>query len=64
MRLLRRADGYYAQFVLQVERRSEHVPTGAVAGIDVGIAAYVTDSNGQAVANPRFIRFAEARLQR
>jgi putative transposase len=64
VRLVRRADGYYAQFVLQVERRIEHVPTGSAVGIDVGIAAYVTDSDGQAVANPRFIRLAEARLKR
>jgi putative transposase len=64
VRLLRRADGYYAQFVLQGERRIEHVPSGSVVGIDVGIVAHVTDSNGQAVANPRFIRLAEARLKR
>jgi putative transposase len=64
VRLLRRADGYYAQFVLQVERRIEHVPTGSAVGIDVGIAASVTDSDGQAVANPRFICLAEARLKR
>jgi putative transposase len=64
VRLVRRADGYYAQFVLQVERRVSHVPTGSALGIDVGIAAYLTDSDGQAVANPRFIRLAEARLNR
>jgi len=64
VRLLRRADGYYAQFVLQVERRVSHVPTGSALGIDVGIAAYLTDSDGQAVANPRFIQLAEARLKR
>jgi putative transposase len=64
VRLLRRADGFYAQFVLEVERRIEHVPTGSALGIDVGIAASVTDSDGQAVANPRFIRQAEARLKR
>jgi putative transposase len=64
VRLLRRADGYYAQFVLQVERRIEHVPTGSALGIDVGIAAYVTDSAGVTVANPRFIRQAEARLKK
>ena len=64
MRLLRPADGYYAQFVLRIERRIEHVPTGLALGIDVGVAAYVTDSDGHAVANPRFIRLAEARLQR
>ena len=36
VRLLRRADGFYAQFVLQAERHIEHVATGAAAGIDVG----------------------------
>jgi putative transposase len=64
VRLVRRADGYYAQFVLQVERRVSHVPTGVAVGIDVGIAAYLTDSEGQVVANPRFIQHAEARLKR
>jgi putative transposase len=64
VRLVRRADGYYAQFVLHIERRIEHIPSGSAVGIDVGIAAYVTDSDGQAVANPRFIRVAEARLKR
>jgi putative transposase len=64
MRLLRRADSYYAQFILQVKRRVSHVPTGLVLGIDVGIVAYLTDSEGQAVANPRFIRLAETRLKR
>ncbi len=64
VRLLHRADGYYAQFVLQVERRIQHVPSGAALGIDVGIAAYVTDSDGDTVANPRFIQQAEGRLKR
>jgi putative transposase len=64
VRLLRPADGYYAQFVLRIERRIEHVSTGSVLSIDVGIAAYATDSPRQAVANPRFIRLAEARLKR
>jgi putative transposase len=64
LRLLRRADGYYAQFVLQAERRIEHVPSGAAAGSEGGIAVYLTDSDGQGVANPRFIRRAEARLKR
>jgi putative transposase len=62
--LVRRADEYCAQFVLQVERHIQHLSTGSVLGIDVGIAAYVTDSEGQVVANPRFIRLAEARLKR
>jgi len=64
VRLLRRADGSYAQFVLQVDRRIQHAPSGSAVGIDVGIAAYLTDSDGTSVANPRFIRQAEARLKR
>src|SRR5215831_16983768 len=51
VRLLRRADGYYVQFVLQAERRVAHVPTGRVVGIDVGIKVYCMDSDEQAVAN-------------
>jgi putative transposase len=64
VRLIRRADGYYAQVVLQAERRIEHVSTGSVVGIDVGLAAYYTDSENTAVVNPRFIRDAEHRLRR
>jgi putative transposase len=64
VRLLRRADGYYAQFVLEVERHIKHAPSGAAVGIDIGITAYLTDSHGHAIANPRFIRQTEARLKR
>jgi putative transposase len=64
VRLVRRADGHYAQFVLQVERQIEHAPSGSVAGVDVGIAAYLTDSDGNTVANPRFICLTETRLKR
>ena len=64
VRLVKRADGYYGQFAVQSDRHVTHAPTGSVVGIDVGIAAYLTDSNGNAVANPRFIHDAEARLKR
>lgn len=63
VRLLRRADGYYAQFAVAAERRVEHVPTGSRVGIDVGVRAYYTDSDGGAVDNPHFLRRAEQRLQ-
>jgi putative transposase len=64
VRLLKRADGYYAQFVLQVERQVTHPPTGAAVGIDVGIATYLTNSEGNTVPNPRFMHQAETRLKR
>ena len=64
VRLIRRADGYYAQFCLQAQRRREHTPTGKQVGIDVGLKAFYTDSEGNTVENPRHYRKAEKRLKR
>jgi putative transposase len=64
VRLLRRADGYYCQFGVQAERVIEHTPTGKQIGIDVGLKAYYTDSEGHTVENPRHYRKAEKRLKR
>jgi putative transposase len=64
VRLLRRADGYYCQFAVQTHRLIEHEVAGAITGIDVGLNAYYTDSNGNTVANPRHYRRAEKRLKR
>ncbi|EFH84924.1 RNA-guided endonuclease InsQ/TnpB family protein [Ktedonobacter racemifer] len=64
VRLIRRADGYYAQFAVQAERQIEHVPTGKHVGIDVGLKAFSTDSEGAIVENPRHYRKAEKRLKR
>ncbi|GLV54531.1 transposase [Dictyobacter sp. S3.2.2.5] len=63
VRLIRRADGYFCQFAIQAERVVEHAPTGAITGIDVGLNAYYTDSNGNTVENPRYYRKAEKRLK-
>jgi putative transposase len=64
VRLVKRADGYYAQCSVQAERKGEHVATGAHVGIDVGLKEFYTDSNGTTVANPRFLRKAEKKLNR
>jgi putative transposase len=64
VRLVRRADGYYVQFCVQAERHIDHVPTGHHLGIDVGLAAFVTDSGGNAAPNPRYLRTAEGKLRR
>ncbi|EFH90371.1 RNA-guided endonuclease InsQ/TnpB family protein [Ktedonobacter racemifer] len=64
VRLIRGADGYYAQFCIQAQRRVEHVPTGKQVGIDVGLKAFSTDSEGNTVENPRHYRQAEKRLKR
>src|SRR5713226_1506203 len=52
VRLLKRADGYYVQFAVQAERHVEHVPTGLHVGIDMGLKAFLTDSQGHTLANP------------
>jgi putative transposase len=64
VRIIRRADGYYVQFGVRTDRVIVHEITGAVVGIDVGLKAYYTDSNGNTVENPRHYRKAEARLKR
>jgi putative transposase len=62
VRIVRRADGYYAQFCVKADRVIEHVPTGKKIGIDVGLKAYCTDSDGKTVENPRYLRKAEKKL--
>jgi putative transposase len=64
VRLVHRADGYYVQFGVQAERKIEHVSTGSMVGIDMGLKVFYADSNGNSVENPRHYRKAEKRLQR
>jgi putative transposase len=64
VRIVHRADGYYCQFSVQAERVIEHVPTGKAVGIDVGLKAYYTDSEGNTVENPRHYRKTEQKLKR
>ncbi|PHX53787.1 transposase [Tychonema bourrellyi FEM_GT703] len=64
IRIVRRADGYYAQFCINVERKEELVLTGKAIGIDVGLNHFYTDSNGETVANPRYLRKSEKALKR
>ena len=64
VRVVKRADGYYCQFGVQADRHIEHVPTGKQVGIDMGLHAYYTDSEGKTIDNPRFLRKAEKRLKR
>jgi putative transposase len=38
--------------------------TGKTIGLDVGLKEFYTDSNGERVPNPKFLRRGEARLKR
>lgn len=63
VRLVRRADGYYVQFCIKTDRVKPLEPTGSMVGLDVGLADFYTDSNGEKVANPRHLRKSEAKLK-
>jgi putative transposase len=64
VRIIRRADGYFIQFAVDASRRIAHIPTGKHAGIDIGLKAFLTDSDGNTVENPRHLRKAEKKLKR
>ncbi|MEZ2239792.1 MULTISPECIES: transposase [unclassified Microcoleus] len=64
IRVVRRADGYYAQFCINVERTEKVVLTGKAIGIDVGLNHFYTNSDGETVPNPRYLRKSEKSLKR
>jgi putative transposase len=64
VRLVKRADGYYAQFCVDVDRREDLEPSKTTIGLDVGLNHFYTDSNGQTVENPRFLRKSERQLKK
>jgi putative transposase len=64
VRVIRRADGYYAQFCIQHERREEIQPTEQVTALDVGLLYFYTDNRGEKVENPRHLRKSEKALKR
>ncbi|BAZ29859.1 transposase, IS605 OrfB family protein [Cylindrospermum sp. NIES-4074] len=59
VRLVRRADGYYCQFCIDVEVKDIQPLTGNEIGLDVGLESFYTDSNGHQEANPKFLRKVE-----
>ena len=64
VRLVKRADGMYVQFCVQVDRTEQIEPSGTAVGLDVGLKEFYTDSNGEMVENPRFLRKGEKVLKR
>ncbi|MEA5505435.1 transposase [Halotia wernerae UHCC 0503] len=64
VRLVKRADGVYAQFCIDVDRSEDINPTGKTVGLDVGLKEYYTDSDGVMIENPKFLRRGEKVLKR
>ena len=63
VRLVRRDDGYYCQFCIDVEVLDIQPLAGNEIGLDVGIQSFYTDSNGHQEANPKFLRKAESKIK-
>ncbi|NEQ67380.1 MAG: IS200/IS605 family element transposase accessory protein TnpB [Symploca sp. SIO2D2] len=64
VRVLRRHDGYYAQFLIDHQREEEKELTRKQTGLDVGLNHFYTDSEGNKVENPRFLRKDERRIKK
>jgi len=64
IRLVKRVDGYYAQFCIDIDRSEEIEPSKTTIGLDVGLNQFYTDSNGQTIENPRFLRKSELQLKK
>ena len=64
VRIVRRADGYYCQFLVDVVQREKIEPSYSEIGLDVGLNHFYTDDKGNQVENPRFYRQGEKALNR
>ena len=64
VRIVKRSDGYYVQFCIDAIRNIPSEPTNRTLGIDVGLNAFYTDSEGSKVENPRPLRKSEKALKR
>ncbi|MEH2040724.1 RNA-guided endonuclease InsQ/TnpB family protein [Nostoc sp.] len=64
VRLVRRADGYYAQFAIDVDVKVESQPALQVVGIDLGLKYFIADNRGNVEPSPQFYRQSEKQLNR
>jgi putative transposase len=64
VRLVCRADGYYAQFAVDVDIKVETQPSNQVVGIDLGLKYFIADNKGNVEPSPQFYRQSEKQLNR
>jgi len=64
VRLVKRADGYYAEFCISVDGIESRPATGTTIGLDVGLKKFNTDSNGAISPNRCFRSKGEKRFKR
>ena len=67
VRIVKRADGYYVQFCINLDVREYAKPlepTKKCLGLDVGLKVFYANSDGETVEIPQYYRKAEKRLNR
>jgi putative transposase len=64
VRIVKKADLYFVQFCVDIDRSEPTELTGKMVGLDMGLTSFYTDSNGNKVVCPKFQRKAEKRLKR
>ena len=67
VRIVRKADGYYVQFCINLDPRvtiKPLTPSQKSVGIDVGLKVFLADSQGNTVPIPQFYRKSERQLNR
>lgn len=64
VRIVRKADGYYCQFLVDADNREKVEPSYSEIGLDVGLNHFYTDDKGNQIENPRFYRRGEKALNR
>ena len=64
VRLVHRADGYYAQFAIDVKVRVESKLTKKMVGLDLGLKFFIADNEGNTEPCPQFYRKSEKQLNR
>ncbi|MCC5664521.1 transposase [Nostoc sp. CHAB 5784] len=63
VRIVKRADGFYVQFCLDIEVSLEARIGDGEIGLDVGLEHFYSDSNGHHEPNPRFLRKTEKSIK-
>lgn len=63
VRIIRKAGNWFASFACEVPDTAPLPSTGKIIGIDVGISALTTTSDGEKVENPKFYRVSQVKLR-
>ena len=64
VRVVRRADGHYAQFCFDANRSEPGNYTGNVVGIDLGLNYFYKDQNDNEAVYPKYLRSSEKRIKK